>query len=84
MELKTHHSVEVREGANSAAPTFAPLESVTRPTLTTAEAAYYLNRREQTLRIWASTERAPLLPRRVFGRLAWPTDAVRRLCGIGG
>ena len=29
---------------------FPPLESVTRPTVETAAAAYYLNRRPQTLR----------------------------------
>jgi hypothetical protein len=31
-----------------ATPTFPPLESVTRPTVDTAAAAYYLNRQQQT------------------------------------
>jgi hypothetical protein len=58
------------------------LESVTRPCLTTAEAAYYLNRKPQTLRIW-SLRGSPLNPLRVNGRLAWRTDDIRRMLGIG-
>lgn len=59
--------------------TFPPLEQITRDTLTTEEAAYYLNRKPQTLRSWASTQPSgvPLLPIRIYGRLAWPTKGVR-------
>lgn len=60
-------------------PQFTKLELVTRPTVTTEEAAHYLNRRPQTLRSWASTEAGPLRPRRIFGRLAWPVDSIRKL-----
>lgn len=31
---------------------FTPLEQVTRPTVPTADAAHYLNRKPQTLRAW--------------------------------
>lgn len=58
---------------------FPPLEQQTKPNLTTEEAAYYLNRRPQTLRIWACKETGPLRPNRTFGRLDWPTHKVRAL-----
>lgn len=64
------------------APQFPPLESVTRPTVDTAAAAYYLNRRPQTLRVYACYEDGPLRPLRVHGRLHWKTDDLRRLLGV--
>lgn len=63
---------------NKAPQQFPPLESVTRPTVDTAAAAYYLNRRPQTLRIWAMNQH-PIRPVRVHGRLAWPVAAIRKL-----
>ena len=64
------------------AQTFPPLESVTRPAVDTAAAAYYLNRAQQTLRLWASQENGPLRPMRINGRLAWPVSDLRRLLGV--
>ena len=61
---------------------FPPLELVTRPTVETAAAAFYLNRRPQTLRIYACQENGPLRPIRVHGRLHWKTDDLRRLLGV--
>lgn len=61
---------------------FPPLESVTRPTVDTATAAYYLNRKQQTLRGWACHENGPLRPIRILGRLAWPTQKIRELLGV--
>jgi hypothetical protein len=58
--------------------TYPPLESVTRPMLTTAAAAYYLNRRPQTMRVWAMTGH-PIQPIRCHGRLGWPTKCIREL-----
>ena len=63
-------------------PTFPPLESVTRPAVDTAAAAYYLNRQQQTLRGWACHEDGPLRPIRINGRLAWPTQKIRELLGV--
>ena len=63
-------------------PTFPPLESVTRPAVDTAAAAYYLNRQQQTLRGWACHEDGPLRPIRVNGRLAWSTQKIRELLGV--
>lgn len=61
---------------------FPPLESVTRPAVDTAAAAYYLNRRPQTLRMWACLENGPLRPIRINGRLAWPVSELRRVLGV--
>lgn len=47
---------------------FKPIELENRPTVNTATAAYYLNRRPQTLRSWASSQQGPLMPIRIFGR----------------
>ncbi len=67
---------------NQASQQFPPLESVTRPNVDTAAAAYYLNRRPQTLRGWACKEDGPLRPIRVVGRLAWPIAEIRRLLAV--
>jgi hypothetical protein len=61
---------------------YLPLEQVTRPNLTTAETAYYLNRRPQTLRGWACLENGPLRPIRIGGLLAWNTATVKALAGV--
>jgi len=61
---------------------FPPLERVTSPTVETAAAAFYLNRRPQTLRSWASSERGALRPIRINGRLAWHTAELRRVLGV--
>ena len=61
---------------------FPTLESVTRPTVDTAAAAYYLNRRPQTLRIWACLENGPLRPTRINGRLSWSIAAIKQLLGV--
>ncbi len=61
---------------------YLPLEQVTRPTLITKEAAYYLNREEQTLRIWACKENGAIRPIRINGRLAWPVADIKRVLGV--
>jgi len=60
---------------------YTPLLKELRSALATREAAYHLNRSPQTLRIWACRGDGPIQPLRVGGRLAWPTDAIRRLLG---
>lgn len=70
------------KAACKAAVTYPPLETQTRPTLGTAEAAYYLNRQPQTLRSWASLQNGPLRPFLINGRLAWSVADIRRLLGI--
>lgn len=58
------------------------LEQETRMALPTIEAAYQLNRAEQTLRLWACYENGPIRPVRINGRLAWPVAEIRRLLGV--
>jgi hypothetical protein len=48
----------------------------------TACAAYWLGRKQQTLRGWACFEDGPIRPVRINGRLAWPVDEIRRLMGV--
>jgi hypothetical protein len=72
--------------ATSAAHAFLmypPLEQVTRPTVPTDQAAYYLNRRPQTMRSWASLQNGPIRPIRVNGRLAWRVVDIRAVLSGG-
>ena len=62
---------------------FPPLEQETRIAVPTDCAAHHLNRKPQTLRCWACTERAPIRPLRVNGRLAWPVASIRALLAAG-
>ena len=63
---------------------FPALELVNRPTVPTAQAAFYLLRRPQTLRGWACSESFPdgLRPVRINGRLGWPVEGIRALLGV--
>jgi hypothetical protein len=61
---------------------FTPLALEHRPTVATAAAAHYLNRRPQTLRGWACLENGPVRPIRINGRLAWPVSELRRVLGL--
>lgn len=83
MQTATQHSMEARDAAK-AAPVFPKLEDLTRPTVETASAAHYLNRRPQTLRGWASAETFPdgLRPVRVNGRLGWPVAGIKAALGV--
>lgn len=63
---------------------YPPLDSVTKPNLTTAELAFYSNMAEQTWRVKACYDTAPegLRPLRVCGKLAWPTAGAKHLLGV--
>lgn len=70
---------------NQSTPTaliFPPLEAVNRPAVPTAQAAFYLLRRPQTLRLWACREDGPIRPIRLNGRLAWKVADIRGLLGV--
>lgn len=61
---------------------FPPLETVTKPNLTTEEAAFYCDRAEQTMRIWACRQPEGMpRPIRINGRLAWKVSDIRKLLG---
>lgn len=78
--MSKHQKIETPREAT--APLFPSLESETRPTVTTAAAAYYLNRKPQTLRCWATYQNGAVNPIRISGRLAWKTDDLRRVLGV--
>lgn len=61
---------------------YTPLEQEKRSAITTREAAFHLNRKEQTLRLWACLGNGPLRPIRVNGRLAWPVAELCRLLEV--
>ena len=81
MYTETHASIQAMHEAH-APQQFTPLELEHRPTVVTAAAAHYLNRRPQTLRGWACLETGPVRPIRINGRLAWKTDDLRRVLGV--
>ena len=62
---------------------FTPLADVTNPTVPTDAAAFYLNRRPQTLRAWSSNQHSIISPVRINGRLAWNVAEIRALLNGG-
>lgn len=47
--------------------------------LPTSEAAFFINRKPQTLRSWACLENGPIRPIRINGRLAWKVSDLQKL-----
>lgn len=62
---------------------FTPLAEVSNPTVPTDAAAYYLNRRPQTMRSWACLENGAIRPIRINGRLAWNVAEIRTILNGG-
>ena len=73
----TQHSADTRRAVTEPQP-FPPLELVNRPTVPTEQAAFYLCRRPQTLRGWASAESFPdgLRPVRWLNELEYIDGAI--------
>lgn len=67
------------EGHSSRWAGFTSLVLERRTHVDTACAAFHLGRKPQTLRVWASSEKGPLRPVRVNGRLAWSVADIRRV-----
>lgn len=64
---------------------FPDIQNEKRPYVSTETAAHWLNRRPQTLRMWAMrTGTGPVTPTRIYGRLAWPVAEIKRLLGVEG
>ena len=71
-----HHKLErIRQS-------YPAIEDLTRPAIETNAAAYYLNRRPQTLRVWACRRSGPIRPLRINGRLAWRVSDIKALMGV--
>lgn len=62
-------------------PRYPAIEEEERAIVPTDQAAFYLNRRPQTLRGWACNGDGPLHPLRINGRLAWRVADLRALTG---
>ena len=62
---------------------FPAIETETRSHVETACAAFHLNRRPQTMRVWATYETGAIRPVRINGRLAWPVEEIKRLLSGG-
>ncbi len=77
--LKYQSALPATSAAHNLQSAFPPLETVTRPTLPTDAAAYYLNRQPQTLRAWACLENGAMRPVRINGRLAWSVAEIKKL-----
>lgn len=77
----TNHSSGIRHYTPQFA-SFPPIECVHDPMLCTNQAAHYLMRRPQTLRVWACLENGPIRPIRINGRLAWRTNEIKTLLGV--
>ncbi len=58
---------------------FPPLNQVNSDTVPTDAAAYYVNRKPQTLRKWAALETGPIRPIRINGRLGWRVEDLKKL-----
>ena len=61
---------------------YEPLERVTKPNVSTTKAAYYLDRKVDTLQKWARSGTGPIQPMRINNRLAWPVDQLKRVLGV--
>jgi hypothetical protein len=61
---------------------YPSLTDETRHAVETACAAFHLNRKPQTLLVWACLERGPIRPTRINGRLAWKTSDLCRILGV--
>jgi hypothetical protein len=62
--------------------TYPALADETRAIIDTNTAAYHLNRKPQTLRIWSCRQNGPIKPRVINGRLGWSTAELREIVGI--
>ncbi|MEM8514456.1 hypothetical protein RCH14_003801 [Massilia sp. MP_M2] len=62
---------------------YSALDAQVRIAVSTAEAAFHLGRKPQTLRKWACFEDGPLRPVRINGRLAWPVAQIKQLLNKG-
>lgn len=61
---------------------YPSIESVTRPTVPTEQAAYYLDRKPQTMRSWACFGMGPVKPIRINGHLTWPVKEIKKGLGV--
>jgi hypothetical protein len=83
MNLEQIFTKPATDATHWPAQIFPPLMSETRTAIPTEVAAYYLNRKPQTLRAWACFENGPIRPIRINGRLAWSVEKIKLLLNGG-
>ncbi len=71
----TQRSAETREAVT--VPTYPPLESITKPGLTTPELAHYSNLKQQTLRENHCYGKGQFRAKRIGNRLFWDTKIAK-------
>lgn len=62
---------------------FPPLDQETRSHVETRCAGFHLNRKDQTMRSWASLGNGPIRPVRINGRLAWAVADIKHVLSGG-
>lgn len=82
MEKITNCNLSTNEAHATNKNYYSPIEQITRSHIPTNEAAHYLNRKPQTLRIWACFENGLIKPIKINGRLAWPVNEIKKLLGM--
>jgi len=80
-QLHPSQAINLPQPDTLAVQPFPPLNAVNSPAVDTSTAAYYLNRRPQTLRTWACFESGPIRPLRINGRLAWRVADIKAVMG---
>lgn len=70
--------------AGKVAPTFPPLDAVTRPYVPTPDAAYYIACAQQTLREkhMRGTYDPRMRPIKLGNRLLWPVEGIKAVLGM--
>lgn len=61
---------------------FQAIEKITLTAVPTEQAAFYLNLKPQTLRIWAMKECGLIRPIHINKRLAWPVKEIKKVLGV--
>lgn len=59
-----------------------PIEEANSVVVGTREAAFYLGRQPNTLRMWASNENGPIRPIKINGRLAWKLAEIKQILSV--
>ena len=82
MQTATNQTPVLPEALAAHNQQFPPHESLTRPTVPTEQAAYYLDRKPRTMRAWACLDNGAIRPLRINGRLAWPVKEIKKVLGV--
>jgi len=63
-------------------PSYPDLSEIKTPTVPTRQAAHYLGRTPDTLRVYARSENPPIAPSRFAGRYQWPVADIKKIVGV--